>query len=130
MRIAGGPQQQDEAAACRPRSQCCAKDSTSGNHGAEQFGLKKLGYQVGDGHRSPAQDAVHIFLAQLAQAAPGFEHAPEIGTARTVDVGGGSLSASAITAPIFLSDSCSTGYCAASLAENFAISAAEHFTSL
>ncbi len=45
-------------------------------------------------------------------------------------LGGGSFRASAITRPIFCSDACNTGYCAASFCENFEISRAARSTSL
>ena len=112
MRIACGTNQQHQAAACRPRAHGGAKDSARGNGGAQEFGFKELGDQIGHGHWSPAQQPIHIFLAEFAQAASGLQHGPEIGAAGIVDVGRRQASArrqsrvqfSAMTA-------CNSGYC-------------------
>src|SRR3954465_2351925 len=87
MWIARSTNEQHQTAACRPGAHGGPKDSARGNSGAQEFGLKKFGNQVGDGHWSPSQEAVHIFLAQLAKSASGLKHGPEIAAARIVDVG-------------------------------------------
>ena len=78
MFVAGGANQQHQAAARRPRSEKCPEDSAGGDGGAQQFGLEIFRHQIGDRHRSPAQQAVHIAPAQFADGASGVEHAPQI----------------------------------------------------
>ena len=87
MRVAGGANEQHQAAARRPRAQECSEDSARGDGGAQQFGLEIFRHQIGDRHRSPAQQAVHISLAEFADGASGLEHAPQIAGAGIVDVG-------------------------------------------
>ena len=70
--------QQHQAAAGGPRSEECSENSARGDGGAQQFGLEIFRDQIGDRHRSPAQQAVHVFLAQFAEGAAGVEHAPQI----------------------------------------------------
>src|SRR6266852_1412452 len=86
MWIARGANEQYQTAACRPWPHGSSKDSTSGDGGAQKFSLKEFCYQVGHRHRAPAQQPVHVFLAELAQSASGLEHGPEIAAAGIVNV--------------------------------------------
>ncbi len=52
----------------------------------KQFSLKVFGDNIGHGRRSPAQQAIHIFLAQIANRASGLQHSPEIASAGAVDI--------------------------------------------
>src|SRR5258708_2318072 len=87
MRIAGSADQQLKSAACRPRTKKSSEDSASGDYGAQQFSLEIFRDQIGHGHWSPAQDAVHVPLAEVAEGAASFEHAPKIAAAGVVDIG-------------------------------------------
>ena len=87
MRITCRADQQDQRASGRPWSEKCAEDAASRDHGAQQFGLAILRGQVGNGHWSPAQQAVHVLLAEIANGAPGLQHAPEIAATGMIDVG-------------------------------------------
>src|SRR5258708_2211761 len=87
MRVASGADQQLQAAAGGPGAEESSEDSPSGDDGAQQFGLEVLSDQIGYGHWSPAQDAVHIALAEVAEGTAGFEHAPKIAAAGVIDIG-------------------------------------------
>ena len=65
----------------------CTEDSAGGDGGAKRFGVEKFGDQVRDCHRSPAQNAVEIFLAEITDGATGLQHSPEIAAGGVVDVG-------------------------------------------
>ena len=86
MRIARRAHQQHEGTSCRPRPQESSEHAASGDYGPQQFRLEIFRRQVGDRHWSPAQQPEHVFLAQLANRAPGLQHAPEITSARVVNI--------------------------------------------
>src|SRR5437660_1662524 len=86
MRITCAPQQQHQAAACRPWAKKRSEDSAGGNYSAQQFGLEELRHQVGHRHWSPAQHAVKILLAQFSQRASGLQHAPQVALAGIVNI--------------------------------------------
>ena len=58
--VAGGADEQHQAAARGPGAQECPEDSTRGDGGAQQFGLEIFRYQISHRHRPPAQQAVHV----------------------------------------------------------------------
>src|SRR5581483_2745548 len=85
--ILGSAHQQEQAAARGPRSEKGSENSASGNDGAEQLNFEPFCSEVSHGHRSPAQKAVHVFFAEIAEAAAGLEQAPHFGGAGTVHIG-------------------------------------------
>ncbi len=84
--IGGGTQHQHERAAGRPRAEGGSEDAAGGDGGAQGFGVEELGDQIGNSHRSPAQDAIQILLAEISNGPARPEHAPKIATAGTVDI--------------------------------------------
>src|SRR6267143_487309 len=87
MRVSGCTNQKHQGAACRPWAQKGSEQAASSHDGAKEFGLEIFSREIGDRHRSPTQQAVHIFLAEIADGAPGLQHAPEITAAGVVNVG-------------------------------------------
>src|SRR5580704_8110220 len=71
MGIGGGAEQEDRGAAGGPRAERGAENSASSDGGAEEFGLEKLGDEIGDGHRAPAQKIEDAFLAEASDVAAG-----------------------------------------------------------
>src|SRR5580704_1266452 len=86
MRVSGSANQQLKCAACGPGAEKRSENSAGGYYRAQQLSFEIFRDQIGNCHRSPAQDAVHIALTEIAQGASGFEHAPEIAAAGVVDV--------------------------------------------
>src|SRR5450432_481963 len=86
MCVSGGANQQDQTGTGRPGAHRGAEYSASGDRGAKQFGFKELGGEIGNGHRSPAEQPVHILLAKFAQAASSLQHSPQVGAAGIVNV--------------------------------------------
>src|ERR1035438_8658137 len=87
MRISGRANQQLQATAGGPRSQKSSKDSASCDDGAQQLCLEIFGHEIGHSHWPPAQHAVHIALAKVAESTSSLQHAPKIAAAGVVDVG-------------------------------------------
>src|ERR1700734_4168622 len=87
MGIGGGAEQEDRGAAGGPRAERGAENSASSDGGAEEFGLEKLGDEIGNGHRAPAQKIEDTFLAETANVATGLEEIPEIFGRRRIDRG-------------------------------------------
>jgi hypothetical protein len=61
-----------------PRASGGAENSASGGRGAEEFRLKKFGDEIGDGHRSPADKALHVFLVEAAECFSSPEEIPDV----------------------------------------------------
>ena len=80
-------QQQDHAAARRHWSHRGAIQGMTGNGGAKQFTREPFRQQVGNRHRGPAQQPIHVLRAQLADATPGTQHEQKIGKIGVVEVG-------------------------------------------
>src|SRR5580698_3171896 len=87
MGIGGGAEQEDRGAAGGPGAERGAENSASSDGGAEEFGLEKLGDEIGDGHRAPAQKIEDAFLAEASDVAAGLEEIPEIFGRRRIDRG-------------------------------------------
>src|ERR1700689_69323 len=85
MRIGGGAEQENGGAAGGPRSESGAEDSAGGDGSAEEFGFKKFGNEIGDGHRAPTQKVEDAFFAEAADVTTGLEEIPEIFRGRRVD---------------------------------------------
>src|SRR5271157_2257654 len=125
MRIAGCADEQLQGAACRPGAEKGSENSASCDDRAQQFGFEIFRYEIGYGHRSPAQNSVHILLAEVAQGAAGLEYAPKIAAAWVIDIGWRGGQASAITLLIFASELLNSGYFVASFCEKAAIACAD-----
>src|SRR5262249_43227762 len=70
----------------RPRTEKSSEDAASRDHRAKQFSFEKFRYEIGHRHGSPAQQPVHILLAELPHGTPGLQHAPEIAFAGIIDI--------------------------------------------
>ncbi len=79
-------QQQNQGATGGPWSQESSEDAARCDCRPQRLGIKELGDEIGSGHRSPAQDAVHIFLAEVSYSAAGLQHSPEITATGVVDI--------------------------------------------
>ena len=84
--ICGRPQQIGRSRTCRPRSEEGAKDALRGDGTAQQLRLEPFGGEVGDCHRSPAQQSIEVFLAQAAKFTASLQQLPQIPGRRIVEV--------------------------------------------
>jgi hypothetical protein len=87
MRIAGGAQKKERGASRGPRSERRAVNSAGGDGGAKKLGFEKFGGEVGDGHRAPAQEPHHVFLAEAADIAAELQKFPKLVGGGIIDVG-------------------------------------------
>ena len=82
-------QQKKRGGARGPRARGRAEDSSRGDGGAKQFRLEKLRDEIRNGHGAPANQALHVFLAQAAEGLSGAEKIPEVTGGGLVDFGRG-----------------------------------------
>ena len=86
MRIGCCAQQQQRRAARGPWPERRAGNSARGNRGTQKFRLEKFGREIGNGHRPPADNPHHVFLAEVAKLAAELQIFPKIVGGRLVDV--------------------------------------------
>ena len=78
-------EQQHGAGACGPRSHRRCRRSRARRRSLQEIGLEPLGHQIGDRHRSPAQQANASFLPSARNRRPVFSSVPQLARRRRVD---------------------------------------------
>ena len=87
MRIGCSAKEQDGRGTGGPRAERGAKDTASGDDGAEELGFKKFSDEVRNSHGAPAEKIEDAGFAEAAYAAAGLQKIPEIFRRGLVDRG-------------------------------------------
>src|ERR1700722_11633284 len=78
MWIGRGTKEKHGGAASGPRPERGAENAASGDRGTYQFCFEELGDEIGDRHRSPAEQVEDAVFSEPPHVAPGLEKIPEI----------------------------------------------------
>src|SRR5580704_9069582 len=78
MWIGRGTQKKHGGAASRPRTERGAEDAASGDRGTYQFCFEELGDEIGDRHRSPAEQIEDAVFPESPDVAARLKKIPEI----------------------------------------------------